>query len=71
MAAYVSLRDGHTAGHNELISIVRNRIAPYKRPRSVQILADLPKTHTGKIRRRELRDPLTPEVHPPIKYETA
>jgi long-chain acyl-CoA synthetase len=31
-------------------------MAAYKYPRKVEILADLPKTETGKILRRELRD---------------
>ncbi|MEU1953987.1 class I adenylate-forming enzyme family protein [Nocardia rhamnosiphila] len=56
VAAYVSLKDGHTADADELISFARERLAPYKRPRSVGILADLPKTQTGKIRRRALRE---------------
>ncbi|MEV3964716.1 AMP-binding protein [Nocardia sp. NPDC050193] len=56
VAAYVSLKDGHTADADELISFTRERLAPYKRPRTVGILADLPKTQTGKIRRRALRE---------------
>jgi acyl-coenzyme A synthetase/AMP-(fatty) acid ligase len=30
--------------------------APYKYPREVEFIDELPKTITGKIRRRELRD---------------
>ncbi|MGW4068273.1 class I adenylate-forming enzyme family protein [Nocardia grenadensis] len=56
VAAYVSLKDGHTADADALIAFARERLAPYKRPRSVGILADLPKTQTGKIRRRALRE---------------
>lgn len=56
VAAYVSLKAGHTADADELISFARERLAPYKRPRTVGILADLPKTQTGKIRRRALRE---------------
>ncbi|MEU4313948.1 AMP-binding protein [Nocardia sp. NPDC024068] len=58
VAAYVSLKDGHTADADALIAFARERLAPYKRPRSVGILADLPKTQTGKIRRRALRENL-------------
>lgn len=58
VAAYVSLKDGHTADADALIAFARERLAPYKRPRSVGILADLPKTQTGKIRRRALREHL-------------
>ncbi|WP_410872757.1 class I adenylate-forming enzyme family protein [Nocardia sp. A7] len=55
VAAYVSLKEGHSAPAEELISFARARLAPYKRPRTVEIIADLPKTQTGKIRRRALR----------------
>jgi 2-aminobenzoate-CoA ligase len=34
---------------------VKHRIAPYKYPRDVRFLHELPKTHTGKIQRRRLR----------------
>ncbi|MEU1525967.1 AMP-binding protein [Nocardia rhamnosiphila] len=56
VAAYVSLKDGHITQADELISFARNRLAPYKRPRVVTIIADLPKTQTGKIRRGKLRE---------------
>ncbi|MFI5717815.1 class I adenylate-forming enzyme family protein [Nocardia sp. NPDC051750] len=56
VAAYVSLKDGRNTQADELISFARDRLAPYKRPRVVEILTDLPKTQTGKIRRRTLRD---------------
>ncbi|NKY58212.1 class I adenylate-forming enzyme family protein [Nocardia flavorosea] len=56
VAAYVSLKGGHSAEAHDLISFARDRLAPYKRPRIVEIVAELPKTQTGKIRRRALRD---------------
>lgn len=56
VAAYVSLKGGHDTQADELISFARDRLAPYKCPRVVEILTDLPKTQTGKIRRRVLRD---------------
>ncbi|MEU1982082.1 AMP-binding protein [Nocardia sp. NPDC019395] len=56
VTAYVSLKGGHDAQADDLISFARERLAPYKRPRVVEILSDLPKTQTGKIRRRALRD---------------
>ncbi|MGY0498433.1 class I adenylate-forming enzyme family protein [Nocardia sp. FBN12] len=57
VAAYVSLKAGHDVRADELISFARERLAPYKRPRELEIIAELPKTHTGKIRRRALRPP--------------
>ena len=53
--AYVVLRPGATAKEAELIDFCRPLLAAYKLPRSVTFVADLPKTSTGKIMRRELR----------------
>jgi long-chain acyl-CoA synthetase len=40
----------------DLIAFCKERLAGYKRPRTVEFRADLPKTTVGKILRRELRD---------------
>lgn len=53
--AYVSLRQGSHASEEELRDYCRSRMAPYKYPRSIDFLPELPKTPTGKILRRELR----------------
>ncbi|MGW6408851.1 class I adenylate-forming enzyme family protein [Streptomyces vinaceus] len=54
--AYVSLRPGTSAEPQELSAYCAARIAAYKYPREVEILPVLPKTTSGKILRRELRD---------------
>ncbi|WP_030860357.1 class I adenylate-forming enzyme family protein [Streptomyces sp. NRRL F-2747] len=54
--AYVSLRPGASAEPEELSAYCAARIAAYKYPREVEILPVLPKTTSGKILRRELRD---------------
>ncbi|MGW7438132.1 class I adenylate-forming enzyme family protein [Streptomyces sp. NPDC054849] len=54
--AYVSLRPGSPVGPEELSAYCAARIAAYKYPRQVEILPVLPKTTSGKILRRELRD---------------
>ncbi|MFF4434626.1 AMP-binding protein [Streptomyces sp. NPDC001513] len=54
--AYVSLRPGASAEPEELSAYCAARIAAYKYPRQVEILPVLPKTTSGKILRRELRD---------------
>ena len=54
--ANVSLRPGKTATPGELIDFGRDRMAAYKHPRQVEFLAELPKTVSGKLLRRELRD---------------
>ncbi len=53
--AYVSLRPGAAATPEELIEFCRGELAAYKYPRRVEVLAELPKTPTGKLLRRELR----------------
>ncbi len=54
--AFVCLRDGADVGAQELIDFCRARLAAYKYPRAVEIVGELPKTVSGKILRRELRD---------------
>jgi long-chain acyl-CoA synthetase len=54
--AFVSVRDGATVDEQELITHCRERLAAYKYPRAVEFLDDIPKTATGKILRRNLRD---------------
>jgi long-chain acyl-CoA synthetase len=54
--AFVSLRPGRDATPDELIAFCQQRMAAYKYPRSVEILDDIPKTATGKLLRRELRE---------------
>jgi benzoate-CoA ligase len=57
--AYVVLKEGSTAGGGglaeELKAFVRDRLAAYKHPREVVFLADLPRTHLGKVDRGALR----------------
>jgi long-chain acyl-CoA synthetase len=61
--AYVVLRQGVAGDAEVLLGHCRAHLAAYKIPRSVQFVADLPKTSTGKIMRRELRtlDPPDPD----------
>jgi long-chain acyl-CoA synthetase len=54
--AYVMLKAGSTIGRQELIDHCRAHLAAYKVPRAVQFVEDVPKTSTGKIMRRSLRD---------------
>ena len=52
--AYVVLKEGETGDELEMIAFCREKLAAYKCPRKVQFVADVPKTSTGKIMRREL-----------------
>ncbi|MGH7307595.1 MAG: AMP-binding enzyme, partial [Candidatus Rokuibacteriota bacterium] len=56
--AFVVLAAGHApspALAAELQEHVKQVTAPYKYPREIEFVADLPKTISGKIRRTELR----------------
>jgi long-chain acyl-CoA synthetase len=54
--AYVSLKPEASATAAELTDYCKANLAAYKYPRLVEFLDELPKTTTGKILRRELRD---------------
>jgi benzoate-CoA ligase len=57
--AYVVLKSGH-AGDDALASalkaFVKDQLAPYKYPREIRFIDELPKTATGKIQRFKLRE---------------
>jgi long-chain acyl-CoA synthetase len=53
--AYVVLKPGAKADAEGILALCRRELAAYKVPRTVQFVADLPKTSSGKIMRRELR----------------
>ena len=54
--AFVVLRPGEHVDEAELKSFVKDRLAPYKYPRAIEFIAELPKTGTGKIQRFRLRE---------------
>ncbi len=54
--AFVVLKAGQNVDEAELKAFVKERLAPYKYPRSIEFIAELPKTATGKIQRFKLRD---------------
>ncbi len=54
--AFVVFKPGASADEGELKAFVKERLAPYKYPRFIEFVADLPKTATGKIQRFKLRD---------------
>ena len=55
--AVVELYDGQDASPAELIAWCRERLAHYKCPRSVDIMAELPRNPTGKLLKKDLRKP--------------
>jgi acyl-coenzyme A synthetase/AMP-(fatty) acid ligase len=58
VVAVVVLRDGHEPGEElvrDLQDFVKAETAPYKYPRRIRFVPELPKTTSGKIHRAALR----------------
>jgi len=53
--AYVVLKEGADVTSEALQLFVKERLAPYKYPRQIEFISELPKTATGKIQRFRLR----------------
>jgi acyl-CoA synthetase (AMP-forming)/AMP-acid ligase II len=53
--AIIALVPGKEAGEAELIDFCKDRIASYKKPKSIDFIDVLPKNNYGKILKRELR----------------
>ena len=53
--AFVVLKAGQTASAADLQNHVKSQLAPYKYPRWIEFVPELPKTATGKIQRFKLR----------------
>ena len=53
--AYVVFKAGQSATLDALKNHVKSQLAPYKYPRWIEVVAELPKTATGKIQRFKLR----------------
>ena len=54
--AYIILRQGAQVAKADLAEHCRAHLAAYKVPRAIQFVDDVPKTSTGKIMRRSLKD---------------
>ena len=54
--AVVVLRDGARASEAELIEHCRGLLADFKKPRSVDFVAELPKSSNGKLSRKDLKE---------------
>ncbi len=55
--AIVQLRNGASASADELIAFCADRIAGYKKPRTVDFVDELPRDAAGKLLKRRLREP--------------
>jgi 2-aminobenzoate-CoA ligase len=60
--AFVVLVDGCAASEakaDELREFCKAQIAPFKAPREIEFVSELPRTETGKLQRYKLRDPVS------------
>ena len=56
LRANVVLKHGETATHREILSFCKERLASFKMPRQLEFKDSLPKSRTGKIVKRQLRE---------------
>ena len=57
--AFIVLRDGHPGSEkiaDELRGFVAERLTAYKQPRRIECVSNIPRTPSGKILRRDLRN---------------
>jgi acyl-CoA synthetase (AMP-forming)/AMP-acid ligase II len=57
--AFVVLKEGRQATEQEIIAFCKKELARYKAPKSIEFLESLPRTGSGKIYKKGLRDPQT------------
>ena len=62
VCAVVELRAGKSLALDELREFLRERIAGYKLPRTLRVVAELPRTATGKLQRGSVRAQLAREI---------
>lgn len=63
--AYVVLKEGYASSEalgDELKAFVKERLVPFKYPRWIEFVSELPKTTTGKIQRFILRTPVAEQA---------
>ena len=54
--AIVVLKDNREASEEEIISFCKDKLASYKKPKSVEFRQELPKNPSGKILKRMIRE---------------
>jgi acyl-CoA synthetase (AMP-forming)/AMP-acid ligase II len=59
--AVVQAADGQAVDPEQLVAYARERLAGYKVPRTVDIVAEMPRNATGKILKKVLRQPYWPD----------
>jgi acyl-CoA synthetase (AMP-forming)/AMP-acid ligase II len=56
VTAVIVLKPGMTATEADIITAVRDRLAGYKKPKKVIFIDEMPKTVSGKIIKKDLRE---------------
>jgi long-chain acyl-CoA synthetase len=54
--AFIKPIEGYTLSTEEILQYAKDNLAPFKAPKEVEILSELPKSSVGKLLRRVLRD---------------
>jgi non-ribosomal peptide synthetase-like protein len=63
LAAYVVLEQPSVGlARNEILSLLESKVPPYMVPGYLDIVAELPRTTSGKVDRKQLPDPINPLV---------
>ncbi|MBM4312798.1 MAG: hypothetical protein FJ122_02635, partial [Deltaproteobacteria bacterium] len=63
----VVLKPACKATEEELIAFCKERIARYKSPKSIDFIQALPKTGSGKIEKKKLRDRYWPDAEKKVR----
>lgn len=56
IAAFVVAREGFAPDESDLATFAADRLAEYKRPKLYRLVAELPRTPSGKLQRRRLQN---------------
>jgi fatty-acyl-CoA synthase len=54
--AVIVLKEGQKVGADEIIKFCEDKLAGFKKPKSIEFIEKLPRNPTGKILRRELKE---------------
>jgi acyl-CoA synthetase (AMP-forming)/AMP-acid ligase II len=55
--AFLVLRQGETISQDEIVEFCRSRLAGYKIPKDVEFLDEIPRNPSGKVLKKDLREP--------------
>jgi len=56
VTAFIVLREGKKATEEEIIEFCKEHLASYKKPKTVRFVSELPKTSSGKIQKRKIKE---------------